>query len=108
MRAEGTGRLSSGFLCGAPRVLHLISPQDYPLVSPITNKRRLLYGALTHYLLAMFWDDYMFIQKLKVTGSGTQHTFDNVNENFWVIFCVEILLAVALMVLSFFIKKEPK
>jgi hypothetical protein len=68
----------------------------------------LLYGALTHYLLAMFWDDYMFIQKLKVTGSGTQHTFDNVNENFWVIFCVEILLAVALMVLSFFIKKEPK
>lgn len=68
----------------------------------------LLYGAFTHFLLAMFWDDYMFIQKLKVNGSAVEHSFSNINANFWTLFSIELLLASGLIALSFFGKKEPK
>lgn len=68
----------------------------------------LLYGALTHLLLAMFWDDYMFVEKLKVKGNAIEHTFSNINENFWILFYSELTLALVLIVFSFIIKKEPK
>ncbi|EJW14939.1 hypothetical protein PAV_10c00570 [Paenibacillus alvei DSM 29] len=68
----------------------------------------LLYGAFTHLLLVMFWNDYVYMRTLKDTGTAVNQPFYYINDSFWTMFNIEIGLAVVLIIASFFIKKEPK
>jgi len=68
----------------------------------------LLYGAFTHLLLVMFWNDYVYMRTLKDTKSAINQPFYYINDSFWTMFNIEIGLAIVLIIASFFIKREPK
>ncbi|ATO49384.1 hypothetical protein [Brevibacillus laterosporus] len=63
-----------------------------------------LFGAFTHLFLAMIWAEYYELAEAKITNSFITHHLDS----FYTLFYWELAISAVIILLSFFIKKEPK
>ncbi|MBA4534934.1 hypothetical protein [Brevibacillus halotolerans] len=63
-----------------------------------------LFGAFTHLFLAMAYAEYLSLEMMKVTGTKTDYRIDS----FYSLFYWELAISAVIILLSFFIKKEPK
>ncbi|TPG87868.1 hypothetical protein EEL32_10610 [Brevibacillus laterosporus] len=63
-----------------------------------------LFGAFTHLFLAMIYAEYLSLEIMKATGTKTDYEIDA----FYSLFYWELAISVAIILMSFFIKKEPK
>lgn len=57
----------------------------------------LLYGALTHYIIAMFWAQFLWLRKLEVMKTVTGDALEHMPPQFWNVFIIEILLSAILI-----------
>ncbi|MGG1440780.1 hypothetical protein ABE354_01730 [Brevibacillus laterosporus] len=63
-----------------------------------------LFGAFFQLFLAMVWGEWFALEKYKFTNTYSTHPLDS----FYTLFYVELVISAVIILLSFFIKKEPK
>ncbi|QDX91879.1 hypothetical protein EEL32_17870 [Brevibacillus laterosporus] len=64
-----------------------------------------LFGAFTHLFLTLVYAEYMSLEMFKIIGSKSAY---DLNSSFYSLFYWELAISAAIILLSFFIKKEPK
>ncbi|WPS87846.1 hypothetical protein SMD22_25935 [Brevibacillus halotolerans] len=63
-----------------------------------------LFGAFFQLFLAMVWGEWFALEKYKFTKTYYNHPLDS----FFTLFYWELAISAVIILLSFFIKKEPK